>query len=162
MDMGGKKTRPAVAAARARKDDENQKHVEAKSTLKSKAWKALPAALAPLLALPHWVLWRYQQNEQGKPTKVPYQPQHPERKASTKEPSHWDSHEVAVEAAAEFDGIGFVLTGTPFAAFDIDDCRDAETGKIDPWALALVERADSYTEITVSGTGLICNWCQVG
>ena len=33
-------------------------------------------------------------------------------------------------------------------------CRDPITGKIDPWAADLVERVASYTEITVSGTGL--------
>ena len=33
-------------------------------------------------------------------------------------------------------------------------CRDPTTGAIDSWASDLVERVGSYTEITVSGTGL--------
>src|SRR5262245_45260083 len=41
-----------------------------------------------------------------------------------------------------------------FAAFDIDKCRNPETGEIHPWAMALVEKAASYTKITISGTGL--------
>src|SRR5262249_1335016 len=49
---------------------------------------------------------------------------------------------------------GFVMTDTEFAAFDIDDCRNAKTGEIHPWATKLVERANSYTEITFSGEGL--------
>jgi hypothetical protein len=39
-------------------------------------------------------------------------------------------------------------------AFDLDKCRDPETSKLSVWASELVERADSYTEITPSGTGL--------
>ena len=52
------------------------------------------------------------------------------------------------------DGIGFNLSGTDIAAFDIDKCRDKATGSIAPEAMALVESAASYTEMTVSGTGL--------
>jgi putative DNA primase/helicase len=46
------------------------------------------------------------------------------------------------------------LLDTNIAAFDIDDCRNPESKEIDPFAMALVKRANSYTEITVSGTGL--------
>ena len=53
-----------------------------------------------------------------------------------------------------FDGIGICLQGYEQIAFDIDHCRDPTTGEIDPWALALVKRADSYCEITPSKTGL--------
>ena len=56
--------------------------------------------------------------------------------------------------SAGYDGIGFVLTDTDFAAFDVDDCRDKETGILQPWAKGLVERCGSYAEITVSGTGV--------
>ena len=54
----------------------------------------------------------------------------------------------------KFDGIGFCLLNSGFSAFDIDDCRKPDTGEIYPWAASLVERVASYTEITVSGTGL--------
>ena len=57
--------------------------------------------------------------------------------------------------AGEADGIGFVLTGTDFAAIDLDHCRDPATGKIDDWAQAIIDKAAAaYCEITVSGTGL--------
>jgi len=39
-------------------------------------------------------------------------------------------------------------------AFDLDDCREPETGQLDPWAQGLVDRANSYTEVTPSGNGL--------
>src|SRR5262249_29951940 len=51
----------------------------------------------------------------------------------------------------KFDGIGFCLLGTEIAAFDIDDCR---TSAIYPWANDFVAKVGSYTEVTVSGTGL--------
>jgi putative DNA primase/helicase len=114
---------------------------------------SLPAALKPLIDLNRWVVWRWEVTKKGKPTKVPYQAHHPERKASTKAPETWAPYAVAAKVR-DVDGIGFVLTDTEFAAFDIDDCRNASTGEIHPWATNLVERAGSYTEITTSGTGL--------
>jgi hypothetical protein len=52
------------------------------------------------------------------------------------------------------DGIGFTLLDSEIGAFDLDNCRDPETGVIADWAKALVDKAGSYTEITISGTGL--------
>lgn len=52
-----------------------------------------------------------------------------------------------------FDGIGFALMDTPFAAFDLDDCIDAD-GAIAAEARALVEECGSYAERTPSGRGL--------
>jgi len=114
----------------------------------------LPAPLAPLVERPHWVIWRWETSEQGKLTKVPYQARDPRRKASNNNPSTWATYAEAVVAAKIADGIGFVLTDTSIVAFDIDDCRDAKTGVIHPWARTLIVRANSYTEVTVSGTGI--------
>ena len=111
----------------------------------------LPKALAPLVALPHWVLWRWEKTKDGF-TKVPYQPNG--YKAKNNDPKTWSSYEVVIAAVAKFDGIGFCLLGGNIAAFDIDHCRDPTTGVIDSWAADLVDRTGSYTEITVSGTGL--------
>jgi hypothetical protein len=114
----------------------------------------LPTALAPLVALSHWVLWRWETTKKGKLTKVPYQAARPRSKADSTDPATWSDFATAAAAAASADGIGFCLLNSNYGAFDIDDCRDATTGAIDPWAMALVARAGSYTEITVSGTGL--------
>src|SRR5215472_11625170 len=116
----------------------------------------LPAALAPLIARPHWVLWRWERaknkrTKEPKWTKVPYQPNG--SRAKNNDPKTWSSYETVMRTVAKFDGIGFCL-GDDIAAFDIDHCRDPATGAIDPWASSLVERVGSYTEITVSGTGL--------
>jgi predicted P-loop ATPase len=109
-----------------------------------------------LIALSNWVLWRWEtvKDKKGKEkwTKVPYQPNGSNAKNNDREA--WCSYEVAIAAyeTGKFDGIGFCLLG--MAAFDIDHCRDASSGEIDPWAADLVERTGSYSEITVSGTGL--------
>jgi hypothetical protein len=113
----------------------------------------LPAPLAPLITLSQWVLWRWEKPK-DKWTKVPYQPNG--FKAKNNDPKTWSSYDVVIAALAtgKFDGIGFCLLGGNFAAFDIDHCRVPTTGKIDSWATGLVERTGSYSEITVSGTGL--------
>ncbi|ELZ68779.1 hypothetical protein C457_10976 [Haloferax prahovense DSM 18310] len=52
------------------------------------------------------------------------------------------------------DGIGFVFTqDDPIVGVDLDDCRDPETGDVDEDAQDIIERLDSYTEISPSGTG---------
>ena len=53
------------------------------------------------------------------------------------------------------DGIGFMVGGhESVLGFDLDHCRDAATGSLEPWAAEFVAHADSYTEISPSGTGL--------
>src|SRR5262249_4594691 len=70
--------------------------------------KLLPTSLTPLIEYPtpHWVIWRWETSEQGKPTKVPHQARSPRRKASTKDPSTWATYAEAVAAAKAADGIG--------------------------------------------------------
>jgi hypothetical protein len=114
----------------------------------------LPETLAPLISLPHWVIWRWETTKSGKPTKVPYQAAHPDRKASSTDPKTWSDFATAIAAASQADGIGFCLLDSGFGAFDADDCRDARDGTLAPWAQDLVTRAGSYAEVTVSGTGL--------
>ena len=115
----------------------------------------LPDALTPLTSLPHWVVWRWE-TVKGKRTKVPYRPDKPERKAKNNDPATWSTYAIALSAheARKADGIGFCLLNSGLAAFDIDNCRDPATGAIDPWAQQFVVQVNSYTEITVSGTGL--------
>ena len=115
---------------------------------------ALPDALRPLAEQTRWVVWRWEKNQKGKPTKVPYQPHGKDRKASSTDPKTWSSFASVWAAREKFDGVGFCLLNSGYGAFDLDDCRDATTGAIAPWAKELVARAGSYTEITISNTGL--------
>ena len=74
----------------------------------------LPAALAPLVALPHWVCWRWERPK-DKWNKVPYQPDG--RHAKNNDPKTWSSYEVVIAAVAKFDGIGFCLLDGKHCSF---------------------------------------------
>jgi putative DNA primase/helicase len=103
-----------------------------------------------------FVLWRYiWKNEQEKWTKPPYQ--RSGQLASTTDPETWITFNEALIAlrAGGFDGIGRVLVpGDGEVGFDFDHCRDRESGEIDSDIRRHVERLDSYSEVSPSGTGL--------
>jgi hypothetical protein len=113
-----------------------------------------------LKSIPHWVNWKWEQRADRttgelKWTKPPYQPNG--QLAESDNPETWITFELAVAAyeKGNFSGIGFVLTKDDgFAGVDLDHCRDPETGVIEPWAMNVVQRLNSYTEISPSGTGL--------
>jgi putative DNA primase/helicase len=111
----------------------------------------LPWELDPLKQVPHWVVWSFEKRN-GKQTKVPYQLNG--SLASSKDPATWSTFEEVRKLAHKFDGVGFCLQESTIAAFDIDNCRDPDSGKVHPWAQALVEKAGSYAEVTPSGCGL--------
>jgi putative DNA primase/helicase len=115
-----------------------------------------------LQALP-WVLWRAAARGTGKPTKVPYCVANPNRKASTTDPATWATFEDAVDVYSvvvdirdpvPIAGLGPVLTLTAgISCLDLDRVIDV-AGQLDTRAQTIVERCDSWTEISPSGTGL--------
>ncbi len=99
-----------------------------------------------------FVCWR-EESRDGDVTKIPYSV-HGGRASSTN-PKTWAPFDEAMAVSARYDGIGFVFTeDDPFTGIDIDKCRNAETGEIEPWAWKIVAALDSYTEVSPSGTGL--------
>jgi predicted P-loop ATPase len=114
-----------------------------------------PPALAAYAPEKAWVLWKFELRN-GKNSKVPRIAFDPSRYAKSDDPSTWASFKVALRAyqGGKGDGIGICLLKLPLAAFDLDDCRNPATGDIEPAARKLIERANSYVEITASGTGL--------
>ena len=124
----------------------------------------LPEALDPLKELPNWVCWKFvwkvDKKGVGKWTKPPYQPRIPRLLAKNNDPSTWGSYEQALAAfeAGKCDGIGFNLSGTDFAAFDIDKCRDRATGEIAPEAMKIVNRATVLHRNDAIGHRLACHW----
>lgn len=99
-----------------------------------------------------WILWR-REDRDGDATKVPYRADGSH--ASTTDPTTWTSFLAVQDAyvSGSFAGIGFVFKEDgPFVGVDLDGCVDGVdiTGE----ALDLVERLDSYTEGSPSGTGL--------
>ena len=105
--------------------------------------------------LRQWLCWRSEERD-GKPTKIPYSPTTGQR-ASSMKPETWTGYEEAVRACKEhgYGGVGFVFTpGDDLCGVDLDGCLDPETGEIEAWAQEVVEKLDSYTEISPSGTGV--------
>ena len=108
----------------------------------------------PLLEYNQWICWREAQRD-GKQTKIPIEPTTGEY-ASTTDPETWSSFGTAREwAEAENEnGLGFVFTDDDsIVGIDLDDCRDPETGAPEEWAKLVIERLESYTEVSPSGTG---------
>ena len=78
--------------------------------------------------------------------------------ADSTEPASWGMFEEAVAACrqdADLAGVGFVFTtDDPYCGVDLDDCVDPETGELKPWGASIVDRLDSYTEVSPSGRGV--------
>lgn len=105
-----------------------------------------------LRALDQWVLWR-SETRGSSPTKVPYGING--LRASSMNPQHWATFQQVEESTLEADGIGFVFSaGDPFVGIDLDGCIDPATGKVVPWAKAIIKRFNSYCEYSPSGTGV--------
>lgn len=114
-----------------------------------------------LRLLPQWVLWKSVERD-GKKTKVPVQVDG--ELAQVNNRSTWATFATVAKyfLEGEFDGIGFVFSRQDkFIGIDIDDCVTYETSdseRVNPiiseFAKGIIDDLDSYTEISVSGTGI--------
>jgi hypothetical protein len=95
-----------------------------------------------------WCLWRYEERD-GKQTKVPYQPSG--SRASSTNRATWSSFADCLAVEANFDGLGVFADGS-HTFIDLDKCIVG--GEIEPWALAVLSRMNSYAELSPSKTGL--------
>jgi len=114
----------------------------------------IPGELKPLR---QWVCWCKAERD-GKTTKLPVNP-HTGDLASTTNSDTWGTLTDACNAIQRYgcDGIGFVFTkDDPYAGVDLDKCRDAETGMLEPWAQEIVDSIQTFTEVSTSGTGVHC------
>ena len=110
---------------------------------------------ADLLSRDQWVRWRYEVRK-GKPTKPPVHVTE-NRGASHSDPSTWGSYQIALDGVGRHntEGVGCVFAkDDPYTGVDLDDCRDPETGILEPWAQEIVDLLASYTEVSPSGTGV--------
>ena len=105
---------------------------------------------------PQWVVWRFEESDGAKPTKVPYDVK-TGRMASVNDPRTWADYNTCVLAAtaqgSHYNGIGFVLTrDDPYSIIDLDDTG----GNPDQLReqIKIFEAFDSYSERSVSKTGL--------
>ena len=109
-----------------------------------------------LTARDRWVCWKVE-DRNGEPTKIPVDA-NTGGFAKSNDESTWVSFENArehYETHDEVEGIGFMFSRDGrYAGVDLDKCVEPETGKVDDWARDIVERLDSYTEFSPSGTGM--------
>ena len=99
-----------------------------------------------------WVMWRWWWDG-NRWTKPPYSVEGV--KIDEGDPENWTDFSTALQAyqGGGFDGIGISLNAIPeLAGADLDHC--IQGGKIEPWALEIIEELGSYAEISPSGTGL--------
>lgn len=102
---------------------------------------------------PYWVCWDLVwDSSREKWTKVPKNVSTGNNASSTNHRT-WCDYESAIQAYRDgrFDGIGFVL-GDEIIGIDLDDCI-VEAGPT-PLAKDIISRADTYTEVSPSGTGV--------
>lgn len=107
-----------------------------------------------LKALPRWVTWRYE-SRRGRWAKVPISCT-TARHADVTSSGDWAEFGAALKyyRTHRVAGLGFVFAGDGLVGVDLDDCRDAESGELQPWASAILCDLDSYAEVSPSGTGV--------
>ncbi len=77
--------------------------------------------------------------------------------ASHSDPRTWSHFAECAAALSDprlaFDGVGIVLSSSdPFTGIDLDGCVDG--GALEPWAEAIVQDLDGYSELSPSGRGV--------
>ncbi|MFI9123897.1 bifunctional DNA primase/polymerase [Streptomyces bikiniensis] len=77
------------------------------------------------------------------------------RAASSTDPATWSSHKNATESVVGV-GLGFVLSDEDdIVCIDLDHCINTLTGRLAPWAAAILRDAGTtYVEVSPSGDGL--------
>jgi|694.fasta_scaffold90268_1 hypothetical protein len=100
-----------------------------------------------------WVCWKNIDRD-GKPTKIPVQPNGTPAKSS--DPETWSTYQAAVAQSHKYAGVGFVFSvDDDFAGVDLDGCRDPNSGYIEPWASEIIDRFEhAYIEVSPSRTGV--------
>ena len=96
-------------------------------------------------------VWRYETDQKGRRTKMPYNPNNPQYRGDSTDRSTFAPLNTAAARANGFDGIGIGIFDS-VAAIDIDHCM--KDGKLSSLAADIVETMDAYTEISPSGEGL--------
>jgi hypothetical protein len=117
-------------------------------------------ALADLLEDRQWVAWRNEQRGDDV-TKVPYASA--TQQAQSDNPETWLAHDPAVRVRDEIvangmgGGVGIMLGRCGdlwIAGVDLDTCRDRATGEIEQWAQDILDRLDTYAEISPGRAGV--------
>lgn len=104
---------------------------------------------------PQWILWRFENTDSKKPTKVPYSPK-THKAVSVQDRTNWGTFEECLKIInnpnTQYSGLGFVLTkDDPFAFIDLDDASGDQVA-CDRQQL-IYNEFNSYSEYSPSGIG---------
>ena len=120
-----------------------------------------PITLADLAGQKIWVAWKEQLNKQGKPTKVPKDPATGDNAKVPSDPNTYGTLDDAITCSKAMrgkGGVGVVLGSIGnehhLVGIDLDSCRDPNTETIAEWAEEVIDRFDTYAEISPSQTGI--------
>ncbi|MFL5280643.1 MAG: hypothetical protein ACJ8AW_06505 [Rhodopila sp.] len=160
-DGSDRLTREAMFGGNDPHEDEGAAAINGHDT----AADAPVVTLASLAERAMWVAWQQQLGRGGRVTKLPYNAVPGKGgMASSTDPETWGSRAQAEQKAATLlkpfgiGGIGLVFSdlnnGWSTAGIDLDTCRCPESGAIELWAMAVVEKLASYAEVSPSGTGV--------
>jgi hypothetical protein len=120
----------------------------------------LAAIPEQLKELNRWVLWKPLPSDDDPSvlTKSPFDCRFTDDRASSTRPETWNDFEAAAAAylGREHNGTGGIMIalGDGLAGVDLDNAIDSETGDLTAVAQQIVNRMQSYTELSVSGTGI--------
>lgn len=121
---------------------------------------SITISMAALASERLWVAWQLEKRDNAT-TKVPYIAARRRAKANR---GPWLTREEAGAIATQLSkthgagGIGLEFAGLKdgraLGGIDLDTCLNPQTGKIEEWALKVIEKFSSYTEVSPSGTGV--------
>jgi putative DNA primase/helicase len=108
-----------------------------------------------LTNLDSWVTYRIKPRPDGKLDKIPTDPDTGDNKSKDAfNLSYEQAHALSVNSRW-VSGTGFNLRpDLHLTCIDLDGCRDPQTGKIEDWAQQIIDSLGSYTEASVSETGV--------
>ena len=92
---------------------------------------------------PNWVVRK---------DKIPYNPL-TNKSAKSNDPNTWVDFDTAIKHSGRYSGIGFMFGNSPFVGVDLDHHLDKETGEPDEFAQWILDKLQSYSEISPSGDG---------
>jgi hypothetical protein len=62
---------------------------------------------------------------------------------------------MAAWKSGHYSGIGFVFSAEDdIVGIDLDKCRNPQTGQVEPWAQAVIDKFATYSEVSPSGRGI--------
>lgn len=107
-----------------------------------------------------WAPWIAKFNDKRqKFDKIPRRADNPNVGLSTTDPRKWFTYRAALDCykrnADLLAGVGYCMTHPHgIVGIDLDGCRDAQTGAVAEWAQEIITEANSYAEVSPSGSGI--------